>query len=45
MIAGLPWTAWLLLLCAVLPGVTLALLFLRAHTGPADDDDPGVSGA
>jgi hypothetical protein len=32
-IAGLPWTAWLLLLLAVLPGVTLALLFLRAHSG------------
>jgi len=39
-IAGLPWTAWLLLLCALAPGITLALLFLRAH--PRDTDDtPG----
>jgi hypothetical protein len=36
-IAGLPWTAWLLLLCALAPGITLALLFLRAHFGDADD--------
>jgi hypothetical protein len=36
--AGLRWTAWLLLLCAVLPGVTLALLFLRAHGGHAHRD-------
>jgi len=37
MIAGMPWSAWLLLLCALAPGITLALLFLRAHFHDADD--------
>jgi hypothetical protein len=33
----MPWTAWLLLLCALAPGLTLALLFLRAHARDPDD--------
>jgi hypothetical protein len=44
-IAGLPWTAWLLLLSAVAPGVTLALLSLRAHLGDAERVDPSEPGA
>ena len=36
MIAGLHWTAWLLLGLAVVPGLVLAGLFLRAHTGRPD---------
>lgn len=31
MIAGLPWTAWLLILTAVVPPLALALAFYRAH--------------
>jgi hypothetical protein len=31
MIGGLPWTAWLLLAAAILPGVGLAIASLRAH--------------
>ena len=30
-------SAWLLLLCALAPGITLALLFLRAHLRDADE--------
>jgi hypothetical protein len=37
MIAGMPWTAWLLLLCALAPGITLAALFLRAHLRDSSD--------
>lgn len=36
MIAGLHWTAWLLLVLAVVPGLALVLLFLRANTGQSD---------
>lgn len=39
MIAGLHWTAWLLLVLAVVPGSVLALLFLRAHVGRSDRID------
>jgi hypothetical protein len=31
MIAGLPWTAWLLLLVSVGLGLSLVLLFYRTH--------------
>lgn len=43
MIAGLYWTAWLLLVLAVVPGLALALLFLRAHRGdPRPAADPAT---
>ena len=44
MIAGLHWTAWLLLLMAVLPGLALALLFLRAHIGDVRRDERTEAG-
>ncbi len=36
MIAGLPWTSWLLILASVLPALVLVLAFFHAH----QDDDP-----
>lgn len=40
MILGLPWTAWLLMLAAVGPGLALALTFFLAHRGSDDDRTP-----
>jgi hypothetical protein len=31
MIAGLTWTAWLLIVASVLPGLLMALAFYMAH--------------
>ena len=31
MIAGLTWTAWLLIVAAVLPGLLMAIAFYLAH--------------
>jgi hypothetical protein len=30
-ITGLPWTTWILLLAAIVPGLALALLFYAIH--------------
>ena len=37
MVAGLPWTTWLLLAAAVAPGLGLAIAFYRVHR---DDHRP-----
>lgn len=34
MFLGLPWTAWLLILSATLPGLGLAIAFRLAHRAP-----------
>jgi hypothetical protein len=39
MIAGLPWTAWLLIAAATLPALMLALVFYIAHR---DERHPGT---
>lgn len=39
-ILGLPWTAWLLLIIAILPAPIVALAFYRIHR--ADDGGPIV---
>ncbi|MGI9179293.1 MAG: hypothetical protein ACR2H9_02095 [Longimicrobiaceae bacterium] len=36
MIAGLPWSSWLLILASVLPALVLVLAFFLAH----QDEDP-----
>lgn len=41
MILGLPWTAWLLLVIAILPAPVMALAFFRVHR----DDEESVAGA
>lgn len=38
MIAGLPWTSWLLIVSAVVPALVLTLVFYAAHGGPVDHD-------
>jgi hypothetical protein len=37
MIAGLPWTAWVLLLMAVVPGLLLTTLFYAKRRTKRDD--------
>ena len=37
MIAGLPWTAWLLILAATVPAFALALAFYLRHRGDRPD--------
>ncbi len=39
MIAGLPWTAWLLIAASTLPALSLALAFYLAHR---DERHPGT---
>ena len=41
MIAGLPWTAWLLLIASVGLGLSIVLVFYFTHrqNGPADSAD------
>ena len=36
MIAGLPWTAWLLIVAATVPALVLALTFYAAHRSRSD---------
>lgn len=38
MIAGLPWTSWLLILAATGPALILVLVFYLAHRGRDDSD-------
>ena len=37
MIAGLPWTAWLLLIAAVVPALVLVSIFYFRHRGERGD--------
>ncbi len=37
MIAGLPWTAWLLLIAAVGPGLSLTVFFYLQRRSARDD--------
>lgn len=39
MIAGLPWTAWLLLIVAVGLGLAVELAFYFAHRRPGDAEE------
>ncbi len=41
MIAGLPWTAWLLLIAAVGLGLVVELIFYFRHRGTRTPTPPG----